>query len=62
MSLQCYCSNNLIILLDDVDGGEEVGLRKLETLLVSLASEVEAQNNGTLVLLTTNIGGHSINR
>ncbi|XP_023337373.1 torsin-2A [Eurytemora carolleeae] len=55
------CGYNLLIL-DDVDSGEEVGLRKLETLLVSLASEVEAQNNGTLVLLTTNIGGHSINR
>jgi len=55
------CGYNLIIV-DDMETGGAGGLVELERLLISLSTDEETQSNGTLVVLSTNTGGHHINR
>jgi len=61
-SIQRSCGYSLVVV-NDVETEDEASLHRLERLLVSLAAEDEtAEGNGTLVVLTTSTGAHSINR
>lgn len=56
------CGHSLVIF-DDIDGGSPSTIEQVEKFILTLKnSQLSSRSNGTLVLITSNVGGQTLNQ